>query len=29
MGSDGKVYKVTNLAADAPLTKTWKDLLLH
>jgi phospholipid/cholesterol/gamma-HCH transport system substrate-binding protein len=29
MGSDGKVYKVTNLAADAPLQKTWKDLLLH
>jgi phospholipid/cholesterol/gamma-HCH transport system substrate-binding protein len=29
MGSDGKVYKVTNLAADVPLQKTWKDLLLH
>ena len=29
VGSDGKLYKVTNLVADAPLTKTWKDLLLH
>jgi phospholipid/cholesterol/gamma-HCH transport system substrate-binding protein len=29
MGSDGKLYKVTNLAADVPLQKTWKDLLLH
>lgn len=29
VGSDGKVYKVTNLVADAPLAKTWKDLLLH
>jgi hypothetical protein len=29
VGSDGKLYKVTNLAADTPLVKTWKDLLLH
>lgn len=29
VGSDGKLYKVTNLAADAPLIKTWKDLLPH
>lgn len=29
VGSDGKLYKVTNLAADAPMTKTWKDMLLH
>ena len=29
VGSDGKLYKVTNLAADAPITKTWKDMLLH
>jgi hypothetical protein len=29
VGSDGKVYKVTNLAADAPLTTSWKDMLLH
>jgi virulence factor Mce-like protein len=29
VGSDGKLYKVTNLVADAPLTTTWKDLLLH
>ncbi len=29
VGSDGKLYKVTNLVADAPLQKTWKDLLLH
>lgn len=28
VGSDGKLYKVTNLAAETPLTKTWKDLLL-
>ena len=29
VGSDGKLYKVTNLVADAPLPKTWKDLLPH
>jgi virulence factor Mce-like protein len=29
VGSDGKLYKVTNLVADAPLQKTWKDLLLN
>ena len=29
IGSDGKLYKVTNLVADTPLGKTWKDLLLH
>jgi phospholipid/cholesterol/gamma-HCH transport system substrate-binding protein len=29
VGSDGKLYKVTNLVADAPLEKTWKDLLPH
>ena len=29
VGSDGKLYKVTNLVADAPLVKTWKDLLPH
>jgi virulence factor Mce-like protein len=29
IGSDGKLYKVTNLVADKPLEKTWKDLLLH
>ncbi len=29
VGSDGKVYQVTNLVADEPLAKTWKDLLLH
>ena len=29
LGSDGKVYQVTNLVADEPLAKTWKDLLLH
>ncbi|MCP9273336.1 MCE family protein [Mycolicibacterium arenosum] len=28
VGSDGKLYTVTNLAADSPLEKTWKDLLL-
>jgi virulence factor Mce-like protein len=29
VGSDGRLYKVTNLAADAPLVKTWKNLLMH
>jgi phospholipid/cholesterol/gamma-HCH transport system substrate-binding protein len=29
VGSDGKLYQVTNLVADAPLDKTWKDLLPH
>jgi phospholipid/cholesterol/gamma-HCH transport system substrate-binding protein len=29
VGSDGKLYKVANLVADAPLTKTWKDLLMN
>ncbi len=29
VGSDGKLYKVTNLVAEKPLQKTWKDLLLH
>ncbi|MDF2830006.1 MAG: virulence factor mce family protein, partial [Mycobacterium sp.] len=29
VGSDGKVYQVTNLVADEPLAKTWQDLLLH
>ncbi len=29
VGSDGKLYKVTNVVAGTPLTKTWKDLLLH
>ena len=29
LGSNGKLYKVTNLAAGEPLTKSWKDLLLH
>jgi phospholipid/cholesterol/gamma-HCH transport system substrate-binding protein len=29
VGSDGKLYKVTNLVADAPLQRTWKDMLLH
>ena len=29
VGSDGKLYKMTNLVADAPLVKTWKDLLPH
>jgi phospholipid/cholesterol/gamma-HCH transport system substrate-binding protein len=29
VGSDGKLYKVANLVADAPLVKTWKDLLPH
>ena len=28
MGSDGKLYKVTNLVADRPLERTWQDLLL-
>lgn len=28
VGSDGKLYKVTNLVAGAPLQKTWKDMLL-
>lgn len=27
VGSDGKLYKVTNLVAGAPLGKSWKDLL--
>jgi virulence factor Mce-like protein len=29
VGSDGKVYKVTNLAAGVPLPKSWKDLMPH
>jgi phospholipid/cholesterol/gamma-HCH transport system substrate-binding protein len=29
VGSDGKVYKVTNLAAGEPLQKSWKELLPH
>ncbi|MGH3639437.1 MAG: MCE family protein, partial [Mycobacterium sp.] len=29
IGSDGNLYKVTNLVADAPLVKTWRDLLPH
>ena len=29
VGSDGKVYRVTNLVADTPLSKSWKDLLPH
>jgi hypothetical protein len=29
VGSDGKLYKVTNLVAGLPLGKSWKDLLLH
>ncbi len=29
VGSNGKLYKVTNLAAGEPLEKTWKDLLPH
>jgi phospholipid/cholesterol/gamma-HCH transport system substrate-binding protein len=29
VGSDGHLYKVTNLAADTPIDKTWKDLLPH
>jgi hypothetical protein len=29
VGSDGKLYKVTNLVAGVPLGKSWKDLLLH
>jgi hypothetical protein len=29
LGSDGKMYQVTNLVADAPLPKSWKDLLPH
>jgi len=29
VGSDGHLYKVTNLAADTPINKTWKDLLPH
>jgi hypothetical protein len=29
IGSDGKQYKVTNLAADTPLPKTWQDLMPH
>ncbi len=29
VGSDGKLYKMTNLVADAPWGKTWKDLLPH
>jgi hypothetical protein len=28
VGSDGKLYKVTNLAKGTPMNKTWKDLLL-
>ncbi|MDT5080086.1 MAG: phospholipid/cholesterol/gamma-HCH transport system substrate-binding protein [Mycobacterium sp.] len=27
VGSDGKLYKVTNLVAGGPLQKTWKDML--
>ena len=29
MGSDGKLYTVTNLAVGVPLPKTWKDLMPH
>jgi phospholipid/cholesterol/gamma-HCH transport system substrate-binding protein len=29
VGSDGKLYEVTNLAAGIPLPKTWKDLMPH
>jgi phospholipid/cholesterol/gamma-HCH transport system substrate-binding protein len=29
VGSDGKLYTVTNLAAGVPLPKTWQDLLPH
>ncbi|MBE1546746.1 virulence factor Mce-like protein [Mycobacterium sp. OAS707] len=29
VGSDGQLYKVTNLAADTPIDKTWKDMLPH
>lgn len=29
MGSNGKVYTVTNLVAGAPLPKSWKDLMPH
>lgn len=29
VGSDGKLYRVTNLVSDGPLTPTWKDLLPH
>jgi virulence factor Mce-like protein len=29
VGSDGKLYKVTNLVAEKPIQKSWKDLLLH
>jgi hypothetical protein len=29
VGSDGKLYKVTNLAAGIPLPKTWKELMPH
>lgn len=29
VGSDGKLYQVTNLVADAPLSTSWQDLLPH
>lgn len=29
VGSDGKLYKVTNLAVGLPLPKTWQDLMPH
>jgi hypothetical protein len=29
VGSDGKLYEVTNLVAQKPIEKTWKELLLH
>jgi virulence factor Mce-like protein len=29
VGSDGKLYTVTNLAVGIPLPKTWKDLMPH
>ena len=29
VGSDGKLYTVTNLAMGVPLPKTWQDLLPH
>jgi virulence factor Mce-like protein len=29
MGSNGKLYTVTNLVAGAPLPKSWKDLMPH
>jgi hypothetical protein len=29
VGSDGKLYRVTNLAAGIPLPKTWQDLMPH